>query len=117
MSTTPKIFGQSKPTDTINDNLLYRVPVSKQAQVTVFVANQDPNPEAFRIALIPSASLPATAPNTLQANVVNYISYDTALIGNGVFAVSSIGLNSGDAIYVKSQNGNISFVATGIEFA
>lgn len=117
MSTTPKIFGQLKPTDTVNDNKLYQAPATKQAQVTVFVANQDINAEAFRIALIPSASLATPAPNTLQANVVNYIAYDTALIGNGVFAVSSIGLNSGDAIYVKSQNGNVSFVATGIEFS
>lgn len=117
MSTTPKIFGQLKPTDTVNDNLLYQVPANKQAQVTILVANQSSDAEAFRIALVPSASLTSPVPETLQSNPINYIAYDTELIGNGVFAFSSLGLNSGDAIYVKSQNANVSFVATGIEFA
>jgi hypothetical protein len=102
--TTPKILGQSKP---LVATILYTVPVNTQAQVTIFSANQSTNMDNLTIALIPSGQ-------TLGA--ARYIAYRTPLIGNGILAMSSIGLNTGDQIYVFSNNGNISFTATGIEF-
>jgi hypothetical protein len=107
-TTTPQIFGQLQPTNTASASLLYQAPIYQQAQATVFVCNQTIAPEQFRIALVPRGTTIETA---------NYIAYDTPLIGNGVFALSSIGLNSGDAIWVKSALGNLSFTATGIEFS
>lgn len=106
--TTPKIFGQAKPTDVLNETLLYTVPEATQAQVTLYVCNQGSSVEYFRIALVPNSQVIASP---------RYIAYDTQLTGNGVFSVAGIGLNAGDAIWVKSQFANLSFTATGIEFS
>lgn len=105
MSTTPKIFGQAKPI--ANDNTaLYTVPLNRRAQVTIFVCNQSGGGENFSIQLRREADLPST-----------YISYNTVLTANGVFAFSSIGLDSGESIWVRSVGGNVSFTATGMEFS
>jgi hypothetical protein len=105
---TPRIFGQIKPTDTDQPNLLYTVQLGTRAQVTIFVCNQENIPEFFRIALIPNGQGFAAA---------RYIAWDTPLIGNAVFSVSGIGMNQGDSIWVKSNSGNLSFTATGIELS
>lgn len=106
--TTPRIFGQIKPSDTLNESVLYTVPESRQAQVTMYVCNQGGGTEFFRIALVPSGGL---------VNSFRYVAFDTPLSGNGIFSVAGIGLNSGDSIWVKSSDGNLSFTATGIEFS
>jgi hypothetical protein len=105
MTTTPKIFGQAKPPAGVTTEL-YTAPVNKRAQVTIFICNQVSNTENFFIQLRRGQDLPTT-----------YISYNTVLISNGVFAFSSIGLDSGESIWVKSAGGNASFTATGIEFS
>lgn len=104
----PKIFGQLKPINVVSPNLLYSAPANKQAQVTIFVSNQSVTQEYFRIALVP---------NGQPVSAARYIAFDTPLIGYGVFAVTGIGLDTGDSIFVKSQLGNLSFTATGIEFS
>lgn len=106
--TTPRIFAQLKPTDTVNESRLLQVSEATQAQVTLYVCNQGGSVEYFRIALVPANSVLATP---------RYIAYDTPLTGNGVFSVTGIGLSDGDAIWVKSTFGNLSFTATGIEFS
>ena len=45
-----------------------------------------------------------------------YIAYNTPLIGNGIFAVSSVSLNGGDQVIVSTANGDCSFTATGLQF-
>lgn len=105
MTTIPKIFGQAKP-DADVLTVLYTVPVGKRAQVTIFVCNQNNSAETFSIQLRRQLDLPET-----------YISYNTILISNGVFAFSSIGLDIGESVWVKSTYGNASFTATGIEFS
>lgn len=107
-NTTPKIFNQLRPLNTAVPSQLYSVPLQRQAQITLFVANQGNTGEFFRIALVPDGQSLTTA---------RYIAFDTPLIGNGVFAVTGIGLDSGDSIFVKSAIGNLSFTATGIEFS
>lgn len=106
---TPRIFGQLKPTDTANMTRLYQVPVNTRAQVTMFVCNQDDVAEYFRIALVPNPG------DVLNLTTARYIAYDAILAPNGVFSVSGIGLNQGDAIWVKSTYGQLSFTATGIQ--
>ena len=106
-NTSPKIFNQLRPVS-VTPVQLYNVPAQRQAQVTLFVANQGGASEFFRIALVPDGQSLTTA---------RYIAFDTPLIGNGIFAVTGIGLDSGDSIFVKSANGNLSFTATGIEFS
>jgi hypothetical protein len=104
---TPKIFAQLKPLDTTNVTQMYTVPSGRRAQVTMFVCNQDLSIENFRIALVPSGGSPTVA---------RFIAWDTPLIGNGVFSVTGIGLDSGESLWVKSTFGNLSFTATGIEW-
>jgi hypothetical protein len=106
-TTTPKIFGQLKPSNVVSPNLLYIAPAGKQAQITIFISNQGSGQDFFRVALVPNGQSITTA---------RYVAYDTPLIGFGVFAVSGIGLDTGDSIFVKSSSGNLSFTATGIEF-
>jgi hypothetical protein len=106
--TTPKIFAQLKPSDTTNVAQLYTVPAGRRAQVTVFVCNQSSSAEAFRIALVPQGGSPSVA---------RFIAWDASLIGNGVFSVTGIGLDSGESLWVKSSFGNLSFTATGIELS
>lgn len=105
MSTTPKIFGQEKPVSQ-QFIVLYTVPTNKRAQVTIFVCNQSGGTENFFIQLRRDTAGDST-----------YISYNTVLAANGVFAFSSIGLDTGESIWVKSAGGNVSFTATGIEFS
>jgi len=105
---TPRIFGQLKPTDTVDATPLYTVITNTRAQVTVFVCNQDAGVEFFRIALVPAGGTLISA---------RYIAFDSPLAGNGVFSVSGIGLNAGDAIWVKSASGNLSFTATGVQLS
>jgi len=105
--TTPKIFAQAKPSDTLNSTLLYSVPGGASAQVTLFVCNQSNSVEYFRIGLVPAGFTLATQ---------RYIAFDTAITGNGIFSVASIGLSGGDTIWIRSSAGNLSFTATGMEF-
>jgi len=106
MTTTPRIFGQSKPVASIETNLLTVGPGST-AQLNVFVANQSPSIDTFSIQLVPSGDSP---------DLSRYIAYNTPLIGNGVFSVSGISLGSGDAVLVKTGGGNCSITATGLQF-
>ena len=109
---TPKIFGQSKPADTVTPSVLYTVSTNTSAQVTLFVCNQSSDVEFFQIALVPAGG--TLTPPTGQ---IRYLAYDSPLAGNGVFSVSGIGVTQGDSIYVKSAYGNLSFTATGIQLS
>ena len=106
MTTTPRIFGQAKPVADIETNLL-TVAGGKTAQLNMFVANQGANIDTFSIQLIPNGDSP---------DLARYIAFNTPLIANGVFSVSGISLNSGDAVLVSTGNGNCSITATGLEF-
>lgn len=108
MAVTPKIFYQLKPINAMVTSLLYQVPLNKQAQVTVFLANQVSNADYFSIVLVPTGYSESSA---------MFLAYDTPIIGNGVFAMSGICMSSGDQLRVKSLGGKISFTATGMEFS
>lgn len=107
MNQTPKIFGQNKPDAGIDTNL-FTVSGTNQAQISIFVANQNDDWERFSIALVP---------NNQSEQPENYLAYNTLLSKNGVLAFSGIYLNSGDKVQVSSENGGCSFTATGIDFS
>lgn len=104
---TPRIFGQNKPDALINTNL-FTVSMGSQAQISIFIANQDSDYDRFTIALVPYSQ---------SQQPENYLAFATPLSGNGVLAFSGIYLNEGDAVYVSSEFGNCSFTATGIDFS
>lgn len=108
MTMTPRIFAQAKPSGSPNESLLYTLPFGTTGQVTLFVCNQSNAVDFFRIALVPTGG---------NVNTARYVAYDTPITGNGVFAMSGIGLSSNDSIYIKSQNGDLSFTATGVEYS
>jgi hypothetical protein len=107
---TPRIFGQLKPSLQPNDPpvSLYTVATNTRAQVTIFVCNLSSQIDSFKIALVQSGSGLSDA---------RYIAWETPLVGNGVFSVSGIGLNQGDAIFVRSSNNTLSFTATGVQLS
>jgi len=106
-TTTPRIFGQAKPVAEIQTTLI-TVANNAQAQVSLFVCNQGDSIDRFSIELIPSGDSP---------NPSQFIAYNTPILGNGVFAVAGVSLNSGDSIQVLTQNGNCSITATGIQIS
>lgn len=106
-TTTPKIFGQVKPVANIETTLL-TVAYTSQAQMSIFIANQSAVIDRFSIEILPYNTSP---------DLSRYIAYNTPLLGNGVFAISSVALNSGDQIVVSTANGDCSFTATGLEFS
>ena len=108
MAISPRIFGQSKPTDTVNPSLLYIVPIGLSAQVSIFAGNQTNGYDNFSIAIIPNGQ-------TLSA--ARYLAFNTPLVANGVFALSNIGMSGGYSIVVKSSGANVAFTATGMEFS
>ena len=108
MAQIPQILGQNLPVALV-DTTLAAIPNGTSATVSVYVANQSPSIDAISIALVPDNQVtpPLDQP-------YNWIAYQTPILGNGVFAVSSIYLNSGDRIQIISANGTCSFTATGI---
>jgi hypothetical protein len=111
MAQTPQILGQNLPTAGV-DTTLATVPNGFTAQISVYICNQAGNIDTFSIALVPDAQVfpPIDQP-------YNYIAYNTPILGNSVFAYSSLYLNSGDRIQIISTNGTSSFTATGIVFS
>lgn len=107
MSTqTLRIFGQNKPDANLSTNL-FTVSGSNQVQISIFIANQGEDYDRFYVALIPAST---------SEQPENFIAYGTPLYGGGVLAFSGIYLNSGDMVWVKSELGNTSFTATGVDF-
>jgi hypothetical protein len=104
-TTTPKIFGQAKPVMMIPTNLV-TVGNTNQAQINIFVCNQNPAIDYFSIELLPNGD---------SDDPSRYIAYNTPILGNGVFAMSGISLNSGDSIVVQTVNGGCSITATGVQ--
>ena len=102
--TVPSILGQTKPTAGV-DTTLFSVGVNYQAQFTVYVANQGSTPDTFTVALVPNGGIEQGA---------SYIAYNTAILANGVVALSGLFLNSGDRVQVASSQGQCSFTATGL---
>ena len=105
-TTTPKIFGQAKPVANVETTLLTTAYTS-QAQLSIFVANQSDAIDRFSIEIIPFDTSP---------DLSRFIAYNTPLLGNGIFAVSSVALNGGDQVIVSTANGDCSFTATGLQF-
>ena len=104
-TTTPRIFGQAKPVASIQTNLV-TVANNAQAQVSLFVCNQDTAIDQFSIELLPSGDSPDPS---------RYIAFNTPILGNGVFAVAGVSLGSGDSIVVSTVGGNCSITATGLQ--
>ena len=105
-TTTPRIFGQSKPVAGI-ETVLLTVGPSNTAQLNLFVANQGASIDRFSIEIIPNEDSPDPS---------RFIAYNTPLIGNGVFSVAGIGLSGGDTVVVSTANGNCSITGTGLQF-
>ena len=110
MSQTPQILGQSLPTAGV-DTTLATLPLNGTGQISVYICNQSSAIDTFSVALVPNGQV---SPPIDQ--LYNYIAFNTPILGNSVFAYSSLYLNSGDRLQVISTNGSCSFTATGIIF-
>lgn len=103
-TTAPGILGQNKPSAGVDTNL-FTVATGTQVQFNMFICNQAVSQDQFTIALVPSTGI---------ENSSTYIAYNTPVIANGLVSLGGLFLNSGDRVQVLSQNGNISFTATGL---
>lgn len=106
MSTNNKILGRLKPA-AATPSTLYTVPGSTQANANLFCANQSPTTDdTIRVAITPSGQSLATT---------DYLVYDITVKAGQAENITGIALAAGDFITVRSTNGDVSFVATGIE--
>jgi len=85
--------------------LLYTVDVSNTVSGTVFCMNQSNIDDLVSIALVPNG-------NALGSS--NWIAYNTLIYHGQSLYIQQIYLNSGDSIYVQSQNGTSNFIFNGI---
>lgn len=99
-----KLLGKSKPVAG-NNATLYTVPGGAQAQLNLFACNQGAGASKIRVALVESGSL----------SLDDYIVYDFSLPASLPYPITGIALNAGDSITVRSDTGDVSFVATGLE--
>jgi len=84
--------------------LLYTVGALTNATGTVFCMNQNNTVDLIKVALVPNAQV-------LSGN--SYIAYNTMIYHGQSLYLQQIYLNSGDSIYVESQNGTSNFIFNG----
>ena len=104
MAATLAIRGTSKPSATTLTEIYQ---CTNQASVSLFVCNQSGADVTYRLALTGGASPAAD----------EYIAYDAPLTANETIQYTGIALAAGEAIWVYSSAGDISYVATGTEEA
>jgi len=85
-------------------SLLYQTPVDQTATGTIFCMNQSDNSDSVKVALVP---------NTQPISSTSYIAYNTVIYHGQSLYLQQIYLNSGDSIYVASQNGTSNFIFNG----
>lgn len=106
-----KTPGQAFPSASSTE-ILYAVPDGKQSTVsTLQVCNQASGAATFQVAIVLSGEDLATSGK-------QYWYYNELLRGERAFAITlGITLSSGDAIYVQSSNGAVSFNLSLVEIA
>lgn len=104
-----RILGQGFPSANISE-ILYSPPPGKQCVLsTIQVCNQDKVSGTFKVALVLSGESLATTGK-------QYHYYNEPIRGERSFAVTTgITLSEGDAIYIQSSNGAMSFNLSGWE--
>ena len=100
-----KVLGKAKPAAT-TDTTIYVVPGATEAQCNLFVCNQGGSASLVRVALIESGG---------TLSVDDYIVYDLSLPANITYPITGLALSTGTTLSVRSDTGNVSFVATGLE--
>lgn len=91
------------------DTLLYTVPASTRATVSISMCNRNASVAAFRIAAV-DGLLVALADE-------DYIEYDSSVAQNGVLERTGIALAAGESIVVRSDLASVSAVLWGFEEA
>jgi hypothetical protein len=84
--------------------LLYTTATTHSATGTIFCMNQNDNNDLVKVALVP---------NTKTLTSSSYIAYNTIIYHGQSLYLQQIYLNSGDSIYVESQNGTSNFIFNG----
>jgi hypothetical protein len=86
--------------------LLYQVGSSSTVSGTIFCMNQNNNDDYVGVGLVP------------QGNVISsssWIAYNTKIFHGQSLYLQQIYLNSGDSVWVSSQNGTSNFILNGLE--
>ena len=104
MSDNP-VLSEITPTSGVT-TLLYTVGLSKTVSGTIFCMNQNNTDDFVGVGLVPAG-------NTVTSS--SWIAFNTRIYHGQSLYLQQIYLNSGDAIWVKSQNGTSNFILNGLE--
>ena len=108
-----KIHGRlaaARPTNTFSSgisHLLYQVPASRKATVTLAACNFSSASKPVRVAVLPSGSSTITPSD--------WIEYGPSIAASGVLERSGIALSAGQSIRVNSDDQDIAWSVFGIE--
>lgn len=104
MSDNPTLSELLPPAAT--PSLLYTVGIGSTATGTVFCMNQNNTDDIVAVGLVPNG-------NSLTGNC--WISFNTTVFHGQSLYLQQIYLNSGDSVWVSSQNGTSNFIFNGLE--
>jgi len=90
------------------DTLLYTVPASTRATVSISLCNRNASTAALRIGVVDG---------TLVGDLADedYIEYDSSVAANGVLERTGIALAADESIVVRSDSASVSAVIWGFE--
>tara|TARA_R100001530_G_scaffold107627_1_gene75291 strand:- start:1043 stop:1369 length:327 start_codon:yes stop_codon:yes gene_type:complete len=106
MAIAAKRLGVSKPSAT-TATILYTVPASTEAYLSVYCVNQSDTLDQIRVALVEAAG-------TVDWTTDSFI-HDADLDRDAPIVIVSIAADTDEDIVIYSTNGTTSFIATGIE--
>jgi hypothetical protein len=108
MATSGKILGQSQPSAATATDI-YTVPGSIQAECNIYVSNTSSSSDTIRVAIGVNGA----------GSLVNadYLVYDLVVSPGSVVKFDGIALAASDIVTVYSENGNNTFIVTGLEIS
>lgn len=106
LSLEPEIFGSAQPVPDVL-TLMVTIPANHGACVNVFMANNGSYQDHVRLLVKPASDVISDA---------QYLLYGTPITAEQTVILSNIFINSGDQIYVWSEQGATAFNATGTTF-
>ena len=110
MATTYKVLAQFAPTVTAYPSVVYTVPSSTSAVVsTVSICNRGTTPSTYTLAVLQSGG-------STEDKI--YVTYDAPIAANEtIFLTVGMTLATGDSVYIRPSNANLTVNMFGSEIS